>query len=362
MIFLNIVLIFILIGLNAFFVAVQFAAVSSRRSRLDLLADSGSRASELVHAWLEHPWVRDRLIAACQFGITVISLTLGVVGEKVFRAILQPVFAGEHLPDWLQAIDLILPALPIILMLIFITGFYVVLGEQVPKLAVLHNPEKFALFAAPIMDIFNKVFGWIIDTLNWFTRQVLQASDIPARSGAALITPEDLKQMVSGPQVEKVLEAPEREMLSAVIDFGELVVKQIMISRLEIIALDTNAPLYAAIDLLLENSITKIPIYEDDLDHITGILHLRDVVKAQKEKNDLSTPVGNLKREALFVPETISVNDLLHEFRARQSHIAIVMDEFGGTSGLVTLEDLLEEIVGDVRDSFETAPPSIVTT
>ncbi len=362
MIFLNIVLMFILIGLNAFFVAVQYAAVSSRRSRLDLLADTGSRASELVHAWLEHPWVRDRLIVACQFGITVISLTLGVVGEKVFRAILQPVFAGEHLPGWLQAIDLILPALPIILVLIFITGFYVVLGEQVPKLAVLHNPEKFALFAAPIMDIFNKVFGWFIDTLNWFTRQVLQASDIPARSGAALITPEDLKQMVSGPQVEKVLEAPEREMLSAVIDFGELVVKQIMISRLEIIALDTNAPIYAAIDLLLENSITKIPIYEDDLDHITGILHLRDVVKAQKEKTDLSTPVGNLKREALFVPETISVNDLLHEFRARQSHIAIVMDEFGGTSGLVTLEDLLEEIVGDVRDSFETAPPSIVTT
>ncbi len=362
MILLNIIIIFILIGLNAFFVAVEFAAVSSHGSRLDLLSDPDRKANKLVHAWLEHPKVRDRLIAACQLGITVVSLALGVVGEKVFRAILQPVFANEQLPTWVKAIDFLLPALPLILVLIIITGLYIVLGEQVPKVAVLHDPEKFALLSAPIMDIFGKVFQWLINLIDWCTRQVLQAFDIPARSGSALITPEDLKQMVSGPEVEGVLEAPEREMLSAVIDFGELVVKQIMIPRLEIIALDANAPLYAAIDLVLENGITKIPVYEDDLDHITGILHMRDMIRAQKEKIDLTTSVGKLKREALFVPETISMNDLLREFRTRQSHIAIVMDEFGGTSGLVTLEDLLEEIVGDVRDSFETNPPSIVTT
>ncbi len=201
-----------------------------------------------------------------------------------------------------------------------------------------------------------------MDILDWATRQILQLLGIPASLGSVLITPEELKQIVSGPEVEGLLEAPERDMLTAVIDFGELVVRQIMIPRMEIVALDSTAPISAGIDLVLENSITKIPVFEEDVDNITGILHLRDLVLAQKENQDPSTTVGSLKREALYVPETISVNDLLHQFRARHTHIAIVLDEFGGTSGLVTLEDLLEEIVGDVRDGFENEPPSFMTT
>ncbi len=362
MILLNFLIIFLLIGFNAFFVAVEFAAVSSRRSRLDMLTKEDGKAANLVRRWLEHPKARDRLIAASQLGITVVSLALGAVGENTFEALLNPLFNGKHFPGWLQIIDFILPALPIIFSLIIVTSLHVVLGEQVPKVAVLRAPEKFALLSAPIMDFYSKIFKGFIDILDWATRQILSLLGIPANFSNVLITSEELKQIVSGPEVEGMLEEPEREMLSAVIDFGDLVARQIMIPRMEIVALDAAAPLSAGIDRVLENSITKIPVYEDDLDNITGILHLRDLIKAQRNKLDPSTPVGSLKREALFVPESISVNDLLHQFKATQSHLAIVMDEFGGTLGLVTLEDVLEEIVGDVRDAFESEPPSIVTS
>lgn len=362
MILLNVLIIFLLIGFNAFFVAVEFAAVASRRSRLDMLTKDDDKAPNLVRLWLENPKARDRLIASSQLGITVVSLALGAVGENTFESLLNPLFNGRHFPGWLQIIDFILPALPIILSLVIVTSLHVVLGEQVPKVAVLRAPEKFALLSAPFMNFYSKIFKWFIDILDWATRQILSLLGIPANFSNVLITSEELKQIVSGPEVEGMLEEPEREMLSAVIDFGDLVARQIMIPRMEIVALDSAAPLSAGIDRVLENSITKIPIYEEDLDNIIGILHLRDLIKAQRNQLDPSTPVGSLKREALFVPESISVNDLLHQFKATQSHLAIVMDEFGGTLGLVTLEDVLEEIVGDVRDAFESEPPSIVTT
>ncbi len=157
MIFLNFILIFVLIGINAFFVAVEFAAVSSRRARLDLLANTDSKAARHVHIWMENPKARDRLIAASQLGITVVSLALGAVGENTFETLLYPLFEGKHFPGWLQVIDFILPALPLILALIIVTSLHVVLGEQVPKVAVLRSPEKFALFSAPIMAVFSRV-------------------------------------------------------------------------------------------------------------------------------------------------------------------------------------------------------------
>lgn len=359
----SILLILVLIGLNAFFVGVEFAIVSSRRSRLDIQVDADSRAAALVRAWLEQPAARDRLIAGSQLGITIVSLALGAVGENTFEAALAPYFEEIHLPTSLAFLQSIIPGLPLAISLIIVTSFHVVLGEQVPKVAVLRSPERFAVASAPVMDIFNKIFKGFINLLDAATRGILGLIGIPPSSShTSMFSLEEFKQMVSGPEVEGMMEKEEQEMLSAIIDFGELVVRQISVPRTEIIATPANADLSSVIQMAAEHSVTKLPVYEEDLDHVIGVVHLRDVLFAVKQVLDGSQDAQprqtarDLAREALFVPETISVNDLLIQFRARRTHIAIVLDEFGGTAGLVTLEDLLEEIVGDVQGPFDAAP------
>jgi len=362
MIIWNLLLIAALILLNGFFVAVEFAVVASRRTRLDGLTSGEGRAFQIVRSWLDHTPTRDRLIAASQLGITVVSLALGAVGENTFEAILEPYFHDAVLPAQLSFLQTILPALPLVLSLIIVTSFHVVLGEQFPKVAVLRNPEKFALRAAPIMQVFSAVFRGFINLLDWATRGLLRLAGMPPASPhASMYSLEEIKLIVAGPEMEGLIERPEREMLTAVIDFGELLVRQVAIPRTEIVAVEADTPLEDVVTLAISSSVTKFPVYEDDLDQVLGILHTRDLLAAIHDQTRRNLTARSLLREALFVPETIAVNDLLHEFRARRQHMAIVLDEYGGTAGLVTLEDLLEEIVGEVRDPFETTPPSIQT-
>ncbi len=359
----SILLITVLIGLNAFFVSVEFAVVSARRARLDIQTDSGSRAAGLVRGWLENPAARDRLIAASQLGITIVSLALGAAGENAFEAALEPYFHEVTLPAQLAFLQGVIPALPLVISLIIVTSFHVVLGEQVPKVAVLRSPERFAVWSAPIMDVFSKVFRGFISILDWATRGILNLSGIPpANPHGSMFSLEEFRQMVSGPEVTGMIEKEEQQMLTAIIDFGEMVVRQVTIPRTEIIAVPAEAGLAAVIQVAAEHSVTKLPVYEEDLDHIVGVVHLRDILFAVQKAmtpgagESTAQTARELAREALFVPETISVNDLLLQFRARRTHIAIVLDEFGGTAGLATLEDLLEEIVGDVQGPFDAAP------
>ena len=360
MIILNIFFILLLISLNAFFVGVEFAAVTARRARLDLLTDGDHRASRLVRKWIEDSSARNRLIAATQLGQTMASLALGAIGQNTFEALLQPYFITVQMPGWIAFIQAIIPVLPLFVSLLIITSLHVVLGEQVPKVAVMRSPERFSLFAAPVMQVFSTIFKWFIDVLDWATRTVLRVAGLSDGSALATYTLEEVKQMVSGPEVEGLLEEPERKMISAVIDFGEMVVRQVSVPRTEIIAVPCDATVNEAIQVAVEHSFNKLPVYDHSLDQINGVVHLHDLVQSL-QAGASQRPVREIKREALFVPETISVNDLLHQFRSHKVHMAIVLDEFGGTSGLVTLENLLEEIVGEVQDAFGDQPPDIQT-
>ena len=360
MIFLNILILLLLLSLNAFFVSVEFAAVTTRRARLDLLADEQHRSGRLVRKWLEDSSARNRLIAATQLGQTIASLALGAIGQNTFEALLQPYFNTVQMPGWLSFVQAVIPALPLVVSLLIITGLHVVLGEQVPKVAVMRAPERFSLFAAPFMQVFSTIFKWFIDLLDWATREVLRVTGLSDGSALATYTIEEVKQMVSGPEVEGLIEEPERKMLSAVIDFGEMVVRQVSVPRTEIIAVSCDATVNEAIQVAVEHTFNKLPVYDNSLDQINGVVHLHDLVQSL-QAGESQRPVREIKRDALFVPETISVNDLLHQFRSHKTHMAIVLDEFGGTSGLVTLENLLEEIVGEVQDAFGNQPPDIQT-
>ncbi len=353
-------LILLLIALNAFFVSVEFAAVTSRRARIELLAEEGNPAAKVVKSWIENPSTRDRLIAASQLGITAVSLALGAVGENTFQELLAPYFNQLALPVSLQRFSVVLAALPLVISLIIITGINVVFGEQVPKVATLHQPERVALLAAQPMNVFTKVFKWAIDVLDWATRLVLRLFGLQLLGGHSLIyTVDELKQLITESEEGGVIEPPEREMLESVFDFGELMVRQVMVPRTSIVAIEADMLLDQIIQTVTQYSYTKLPVFEEDLDQIIGILHVKDVLRVMEKTDCQDTTARELARETLYIPETLPVNERLRQFRNNRQHIAIVLDEFGGTAGLVTLEDLLEEIVGEVSDQFDVATPEI---
>jgi CBS domain containing-hemolysin-like protein len=352
--------ILILVALNAFFTSVEFASVAARRARIELLADEGNPAAKIVKGWLENPSSRSRLIAACQLGITIVSLALGAVGENTFQKLLAPTFNRIALPANLQHLTSLLAALPLILSLIIITSIHVVLGEQVPKVATLHQPERIAMLGAQPMKLFTTVFKWFIDILDWATKLVLKLFGLQLVGEHSLIyTVDELKQMIGESEEGGVIETPEREMLESVFDFGELLVRQVMVPRTEIVAFEASTKLDEIIATVTQHTFTKLPVYENDLDQIIGILHVKDVLRVMNQPDCQNTTARELARDTLYIPETLPVNELLHQFRHNRQHIAIVLDEFGGTAGLVTLEDLLEEIVGEVGDQFDVASPEI---
>ncbi len=240
----SILFIFVLVALNGFFVSVEFAAVASRRARIQVLADAGNRSAQLVQAWLENPATRDRLIAGSQLGITIVSLALGAIGENTVEQILAPYFEHLVLPASFQLLVPIVAALPLVISLIIITSLHVVLGEQVPKVAALHAPERFALLAAWPMRVFTTIFKWFVDILDWATRQILRLFGLQmVGEHLTVYTIEELKQILTDSEEGGVLQTPERQMLDAIFDLGELVVRQVMIPRTEMIAVEADTPL-----------------------------------------------------------------------------------------------------------------------
>jgi magnesium and cobalt exporter, CNNM family len=356
----SILLILVLVALNGFFVSVEFAAVASRRTRIELMAEGGNPAAQIVKAWLENPAARDRLIAASQLGITIVSLALGAIGENTFEALLKPYFQDLTLPTSLAVLDPIIAALPLVLSLVIVTSLHVVLGEQVPKVATLHNPERVALFSARPMHIFSQVFKWFISILDWATRHILSLLGLQmVGEHLTLHTIEEIRQILDESEVGGVIQPPEREMLDAIFDLGDLLVRQVMIPRTSMFAVEADAPLDEVIALATQSTYTKFPVYEDNLDQILGIIHIKEMLRAMQADDCKECTARSLVREAIFVPETIPVSGLLQQFREYRQHIAIVMDEYGGTAGLVTLEDLMEEIVGEVSDPFDKTIPEI---
>ncbi|MCJ7715987.1 MAG: hemolysin family protein [Anaerolineales bacterium] len=357
----NFILILILVALNGFFVATEFAVITSRKSRIKLQAEEGNGAAKLVLNWLENPQGRDKLIAAAQLGITIVSLALGAVGENTFEVLLEPVFHSLEIPLQWSRIEPLLTALPLVFSLIIVTSLHVVLGEQVPKVAALESPEQVALFVATPMRWFSAIFTWFVDLLDWATQTILGLLGVTSSGGSHSIiyTVDELKQILIESEEGGTIGSPEREMLDAIFDFNRQLVRQVMKPRTEIIALSAETALKESIQVAIQTRFSKFPVYEGDLDNIIGVVHIKDLLRAQQEEGSGSPTAGALVREPLLVPESSTVRALMGHFRAHSRHIAIVLDEYGGTAGLITLEDALEEIVGEISDPFDEETPEI---
>ena len=345
----------LLVLINGFFVAAEFALVSVRRTRIAELVTQGNLPARWVQRAIDNP---DKVIAATQLGITLSSISLGWIGEPALVDFLKPVV--DLFPGSLQSG--ISHSLSAALAFILITFLTVVVGELSPKSIALQDPEGTALVVArPTLWMAN-LFKPAIWLLNKSGSLLLRLVGVKPATGHELVhSVDELKMLVTASTEGGVVEEDESEMLHAIFDLGDLLVRQVMVPRTEVVGVEADTPLKEIISLVTQSTFTKFPVYEDNLDQILGILHVKELLQALQSAEDRDCTARSLAREAIYVPETTSVSILLQKFRLQRQHIAIVLDEYGGTAGLVTLEDLLEEIVGEVSDPFDVVTPEFQT-
>lgn len=346
-----------LVLLNAFFVAAEYALVSVRRSRIETLIATGNVTAKVVRAAISD---LDRYIAAIQLCITMAGLGLGWVGEPALGHIVQPGIEAllrpvVHLlpPGVVEASTVV--AIGSGITFLIITFVLVVLGELMPKAATLQNPEAVALFVVRPIVWTGRLLHWPIRLLNGTANTLLRLIGVDSDRQHELVhSVDELRILIRSSAESGLFAQGEDDIMEAVFEMGETRARRLMVPRTEITAFQADLPLDAVIDQVAESNLTKFPIYEEDLDRVVGILHTKDLLRAMRRPAaEGAVLLRDLVRPALFVSEAITINDLLARFRADKQHLALLLDEYGGTAGLIALEDLVEELVGDVQDAFE---------
>lgn len=340
----NLLIIAFLLLSNAFFVASEFAIVRVRRTRMEELSKQGNKTADLV---LEQTEDMDRIVGAAQLGVTISSVALGWVGEATIAGIIEPLFG--ILPQSAQGIAI--HTVSAIIAFSLITFLHVSIGEQAPKLIALQYTEKMALLIAKPIDFIATIFNPLVILLNNFCNLILKILRIPRPKGTFAHSTEELDMLVDASYKEGVLNETEKEMLHNAFKFSDLNAKEVMIPRTDMVCIPNDITLNELTELTRENQYTRYPVYEEDLDHIKGFLHVKDLYATSLKEHEFN--IEKLIRPILFVPETITMDNAVREFKKYQSQIAIVIDEYGGTAGIITLEDVFEEIFGEVQDEFD---------
>jgi len=344
-----------LVFANGFFVAAEFALVTVRKTRIDQMIAEGHRGARTVRRALTDP---DSYIAATQLGITMASLGLGWIGEPALAHLIEPAFATIMPPEGAAVTS---HTLAIAIAFAIITALHIVLGELAPKTIALQHPERTSMWVARPTELFMRGFWPFITLLNGMGRAAVNALGLRPPSGHSLVhSEEELKMLVTASQEAGVLEEQEEQMLHRVFGFGDLTAGQVMVPRTEMVSLPAHATMADVIAAVVNVPHTRFPVYRENEDDIVGVVHIKDLFGAATAAGaafDLAT----LAREALTIPETMKADDLLAEMQRRRTHHAIVIDEYGGTAGMVTFEGLMARIVGEMGEAADQATPRIVT-
>jgi CBS domain containing-hemolysin-like protein len=336
-----------LVFANGFFVAAEFSIVTVRKTRIDQLIAEGHVGARALRRAVSNP---DPFIAATQLGITMASIGLGWIGEPALASMLLP--ALTILP--LRVAETTAHTIAIAIAFAIVTALHIVLGELAPKTIALDKPEATALLVVKPTEVFMKVFWPFIRLLNGMGQAVVKLLGLHSKGGHALVhSEEELKMLVTASQEAGVLEEQEEQMLHRVFGFADLTAGQVMIPRTELIALPGNLTRDELIARIAGGRLTRLPVYRRDLDDVIGMLHVTDLLKAIASGHNVDA--ASMAREAVTVPETLGADDLLAEMRRRRVGEAIVIDEYGGTAGLVTFESLMERIIGDVPGQSDSA-------
>ncbi len=336
----------ILVALNGFFVAAEFALVSVRKSRIEELVNKGDRRARRVFQALEH---LDTYIAATQLGITMASLALGAIGEPAVAHLVDPLFS--FLPA--NARYFTAHGVAVAVSFSLVTALHIVFGELAPKSVALQKPDGTALFVTGPLNLFLAVFRPVILALNATGNFVTRRLGLEtATEHGSVHSVEELELLVHTTREAGEIDEQQEQMVSGVFDFKDTIVRKVMTPRPDITAIDVDTPTDEILRVVSASGHSRLPVYEDNLDNIIGVIHVKDVLHDVAD-GSMDASVRALMRPALFVPESKRGSFLLAELRRQKIPLAVVRDEYGVVSGVVTIEDLIEEIVGDILDEYD---------
>ncbi len=357
-----------LVAANGFFVATEFALVSSRATRIDQLAAAGNRAARLIQHAKNNP---TRFISGTQLGVTVASLLLGWIGETTFAQLVQAALDQSlsvlgYPPEQQGQITLTAHAVASVLALFAITFFHITLGEQVPKILALDNAESFILFAVQPVTMLAWIFRPFISLLYLFTNLVLRAIGLEYHGEErAVHSPEELQLLVTETARAGLLTGPERELVQRAFTFSDQTAGEVMVPRTEIVGLPIESTIQDALRVAQRHRHTRFPVYEGTVDNIVGVLSTKDLLGLAQRRAPRAmltdTSLRRLVRPPLVVPQGASVLEVLARMKAVRQPMAIVLDEFGGTAGIVTLKDLVARLLGEIGDEYTPATQEVRT-
>lgn len=341
----NLSLVLFLVFANAFFVVSEFSIVKIRRTKLEELAHSGSRRAKIALKINDH---LNTYLSAIQLGITIASLGLGWIGEPAVSKLLEKVVAGFFADN-----PVLLHSVSFGIAFSFITLLHVVLGELVPKSLAIQATERYVLAVAPALYTFNRIFSpfiWVFDHLSiWIlhlmgTKQATETEETHSE--------EEIKIIIDASQKGGIIDETEGEIIQNAIDFSEICAHEIMIPRQDIKCLYLHYTPEETLNFVKTHHHTRFPLCNKDRDHIVGMIHIRDILEHTGETQNKDF-LNKICRKILFVPENKSISEILNEMMLKRTHLAIVVDEYGGTAGMLSMEDILEELVGDIRDEHD---------
>jgi CBS domain containing-hemolysin-like protein len=347
---LDILFTFFLVALNGFFVAAEFAIVKVRSSQIDLKAKEGHRMASLSKHIIAN---LDSYLSATQLGITIASLGLGWIGEEVVAQLVLRFFDFAGIALSAEASHNI--ALPIAFGVI--TVLHIVFGELAPKSYAIQRPESTTLWLAGPLNVFFWIFKPFIWVLNGFSNFILKLIGITPLKEAEVHSPEELKMMMEAGKKSGMIEARKYEIIRNAFDFGERSARQAMVPRTHVFGLSKSAPVSQSIDKILENGYSRVPVYEGTIDHIVGIIFTKDLLHKLRAGKEFS--IDEIIRPAHYIASNKKLIDIMRDFQKQHIQFAIVVDEFGGTEGVITMEDILEELVGEIQDEYDSETPLI---
>ncbi len=340
----------ILIAANAFFVAAEFALVAARRTRIDEMVESGDRKAKTVQRAQED---LNRLLSACQLGITLASIMLGYVAEETVAVLMHDWLAG--LPPALEFLGR--AAFVSIVAVVIISFLHVVVGELAPKAWAITFPESTSRWVARPLLFFTWVTGPATNFLNWCANKLIRLLGVkaPATGIEAIHTPAEIMTIVKQSKESGQLEDEDVRLIQGVFEFTEKNARDVMTPRTEVVGLPLNLTIREAADQVAESGRSRYPVYRESLDDIVGIVHVKEILAALRERG--SDSVTAVMRQPMFLPGTREVEDVLADMQRLKAQMAVVLDEFGGTAGVITMEDMIEEIVGEIYDEYDEVEP-----
>lgn len=344
----KIVIVLLLVLANGFFVAVEFALVSVRRARIETLATAGTAGARSVLKALDQ---LDAMLSASQFGITIASLALGAVGESTLAHLLEPLFLRFVPPG---ASTFLVHSIAITLALAIITYLHLVLGEYAPKALAIEKAEPIAMATAGMMDLFYRTFKPFIWFINVSGIKLLRLIGVEFRPGHHTVyTEEELRHLIDISHKSGMLQIDEQTLIQNVFEFSDLTAREIMIPRTEVVGIEASLKFPEVVNVFQMSGYSRLPVYQEQLDNIVGILHSKDVMPYLLKSDDFD--LDKIIHKPIFIPDTAPLWEVMQKLQRSRVHLAIVIDEHSGVEGILTLEDLLEEIVGEIQDEHDEA-------